>query len=322
MVLRSFKVVILSALVFFIYIPGLPLIPPLVMPHSVTAVSFTLWGAILGPAGWGFTSSTITNPGPDMVVSPGASVTLSLFSADGNPSIFHRFCVDYETTPNFVCEANEPISAQFSSSTTATMFTFIATSTPGTYTYWCTIHGSSMQGKFVVSPVHDVAVTSISTSRNFAYSGVTANPIQVNVTAANVGGQSESFWVAAKANSTLIGNTTLALGAGQNQIVTFSWTTSSFARGNYTLTGQAQVVPGETNTSNNLVTGVNIFRMKFKGDVNGDCRVDIVDLSAVGAAFGSVFGSAAYKANADLNNDDQINIVDLVVVASSFGRLC
>ena len=44
----------------------------------------------------GIFSSTVTNPGPDMLVTEGASVTLSLFSGDG---FAHIFCVDYECTP-------------------------------------------------------------------------------------------------------------------------------------------------------------------------------------------------------------------------------
>ena len=76
MLSRVVRVALLSALLVFIYFPYFPLIPRL-GPHPVVAASssFTLFGSILAPAGWSFTDGTETNPGPDLVVAPGASVT-------------------------------------------------------------------------------------------------------------------------------------------------------------------------------------------------------------------------------------------------------
>src|SRR2546427_6389613 len=132
MIFRALKLMLLAALLLFIYLPGLPLIS-YVVPHPAAAASITLYGRInpLSTAGWGFTASTTKSPGPTLSVLPGAWVTLSLFSADG---LGHTFCVDYEPVPNFICDANEPLSPLFSSSTIPLMFTFTATSTPGNYT--------------------------------------------------------------------------------------------------------------------------------------------------------------------------------------------
>jgi len=58
------------------------------------------------------------------------------------------------------------------------------------------------------------------------------------------------------------------------------------------------------------------------GDVNGDCVVNIVDISLAGAAFGSTSSSPSWNAAADLNNDGVINILDLAIVATNFGRTC
>src|SRR2546427_12981601 len=84
---------LLVALLSLIYIPGLPLIPhpPL---EKVAAASFTLYGKAIG--GWGFTPSTIRNPGPDLVVTTGESFTLSLFFGDSSAAIPTLFCVGYE----------------------------------------------------------------------------------------------------------------------------------------------------------------------------------------------------------------------------------
>jgi cysteine peptidase C11 family protein/pre-peptidase/dockerin type I repeat protein len=51
------------------------------------------------------------------------------------------------------------------------------------------------------------------------------------------------------------------------------------------------------------------------GDINGDRRIDILDLAYVGGHFGS--GDPA----ADLNNDGTVNILDLVMTASNFGKM-
>ncbi len=190
----------------------------------------------------------------------------------------------------------------------------------GTFNYYCSVHPTVMFGTFQVLPLHDAGVSKITVSRNFAYSGVTSNPIQLNVTATNSGAVTDTFYVAAKANSTLIGNQTVTLPAGGTAIVTFNWNTQPLARGIYTLTAQA-TLSGDGNPSNNLVTD-GTFTVKLKGDVNGDCKVDIVDLATVGSTFGKVLGTAGYNPNADLNNDGVINIVDLVVVGGSFGQTC
>jgi len=55
------------------------------------------------------------------------------------------------------------------------------------------------------------------------------------------------------------------------------------------------------------------------GDVNGDGKVDIIDLSTVGSVFGTTRGSANWNVAADLNNDGVIDITDLATVASHFG---
>ena len=60
------------------------------------------------------------------------------------------------------------------------------------------------------------------------------------------------------------------------------------------------------------------FKSKLKGDVSGDCKVDIVDLTRVASAYGKSGGQGGYSAAADLNNDGIINLQDLVLVASNY----
>src|SRR2546428_14165090 len=52
-----------------------------------------------------------------------------------------------------------------------------------------------------LQPLYDVAVYGFAGSRDFAYSGVVANPVNLTVTAVNLGSVSESFTVTFKADS-------------------------------------------------------------------------------------------------------------------------
>lgn len=60
----------------------------------------------------------------------------------------------------------------------------------------------------------------------------------------------------------------------------------------------------------------------LRGEVNGDGKVNIIDLALVGAAFGSDPLSGNWNPDADLNKDNRVNIIDLVIVGANFGRVC
>jgi hypothetical protein len=120
----------------------------------------------------------------------------------------------------------------------------------------------------------------------------------------------------------LLQTQSVTLTAGATQIVQLKWDPGSVPKGNYAVLGWAVPVFGEFVLSNNVATYPLTFIQKFKGDVSGDCKVDIVDLATVGSTFGKVIGQAGYNPAADLNNDGVINIVDLVLVAGSFGQSC
>lgn len=58
------------------------------------------------------------------------------------------------------------------------------------------------------------------------------------------------------------------------------------------------------------------------GDVNCDGIVDIIDLSSMLSAYGSVVGQPTYVTQADFNSDGAIDIVDLAKLLSNFGVPC
>ncbi len=297
----------------------LSLATPRTIPQA-HAAPINLFGRVLTPGGWGFTSSTVANPGPTITTTPGASLSFNLFSGD---SATHQFCVDYEIPADLVCNGNEVPSALFSSPTTAKVFAFTITSIPGNYTYFCTIHQEGMIGTIIVKAPHDVAVSGISSSRNVAFNSITlATPIQVPVTAQNPGNSTETFTVTALVNTTVIGSLVITLAPAATRIVTFNWTSApSLARGSYQLIGNVSKVTGEAYLANNQIIGPAFF-INLRGDVNGDCKVDIVDLATVGSTFGKTAGTTGYNPAADLDNSKVIDIIDLVLVAGTFGHIC
>jgi hypothetical protein len=58
------------------------------------------------------------------------------------------------------------------------------------------------------------------------------------------------------------------------------------------------------------------------GDTNGDCIVNLLDLSIVGKAFHLKPGDPYWDPRADINKDNFINIVDLATVGQNYGNRC
>jgi len=174
----------------------------------------------------------------------------------------------------------------------------------------------------VFQPFHDTAATRLVLSRFTAYQDVIlVQPVMANVTVADFGLSNETFLVSLVANSTIVAQQNVFLTTGLSQLIRFSWFPNITIRANYNVTVQAQQVLGDPNVANNIIAG-GLFNVRMKGDVNGDCRVDIIDLSTIGAKFGLVSTDRSYVSAPDLNNDGTINIIDLVLTAVNFGRSC
>jgi heme/copper-type cytochrome/quinol oxidase subunit 2 len=109
---------------------------------AATTRNVTLYGYYL--QGWGFTSTSISSPGPTIVVEQGDTINLTLISNDG---ITHRFFVSYTNSSS--PSSGEPESQDFSGTSN---YQFVATNTTGTYTYRCLHHPDVMYGYFQVVP--------------------------------------------------------------------------------------------------------------------------------------------------------------------------
>ncbi len=230
--LRHLRIAFLTTVLATVFLVGLPL-PKIAIPPKAAAASFNLWGSVASANGWGFTSST-TNPGPTITVLPGESVTLNLYAQD---SITHAFCVDYEATPDYRCQTpTEPQSPNFSSSTTATTYPFTATTTPGSYTYFCVYHTTLMYGRFIVL-TPDFSISSNPSSLTLQQ-GASATS---TITLSSINSFSGTIMLGASVSPSgvnpSLNQTSVTLASGASHPVTLTVTVpSSAALGTYTVT--------------------------------------------------------------------------------------
>ena len=167
----------------------------------------------------------------------------------------------------------------------------------------------------VVSGVgHDVAITDVIPNKSVVGQGYGCN---ITVATENHGGFTETFDVTAYANTTIIASQAVTLTSGNFTTITFTWNTSGFAKGKYTISAYVWPVPGETDTSDNtFVNGA--VKVAIVGDINGGGHVNILDAILLGNAFDSAPGEPAWSPNADLNGDGYVNILDAIILGNHF----
>jgi hypothetical protein len=141
----------------------------------------------------------------------------------------------------------------------------------------------------------------------------------VTVTAADPGDNPETFNVSAYANTTLFASQNVTLASGDSVDITFTWNTTGFVYGNYTISAYAWPVPGETDITNNNYTDSNVV-VTIPGDLNGDFKVSLTDLVLVAKAYGTTPSEAEWNPNADINNDGKVSLPDLVIMAENYGK--
>jgi parallel beta-helix repeat protein len=172
-----------------------------------------------------------------------------------------------------------------------------------------------------VLPIHFIAVTNVT-----LYKTVVGQDYGVNitVTVADQGTYAETFTVTAYANTNSIISQNVTLSSGTSTNFAFTWNTTDFAYGNYTISAYAWPVPNETSTADNNFTG-GLVAVSIVGDITGpqgwpDGKVTMSDIAIVARAFGSKPGSSNWNPNADINGDGIANMKDIALVARNFGQ--
>jgi len=180
-----------------------------------------------------------------------------------------------------------------------------------------------------ITEAYDVAATGVASPKTVVGQGYFLN---VTMTAVNKGEFTEAVNLTLHANTTTITSQIITLASGDSATINFTWNTTGFAKGNYTISAYAWPVPGETDTAdNNFTDGWIVISMV--GDLTGgtpspwdfvpDGKVDGKDITIVALCFGSAPGCPppyTWNPNSDVNNDAKIDGKDIATVALHFGQ--
>ncbi len=217
------------------------LITPIHETHAATTRTISLVGTFNA---W----NASTNPNPSITVTQGDTLTIKLTSTDTT----HLFFVDVDRngiTPD--CPPGpDPCSNAFTP-TTPTTFTFQVSFAAGTYTYYCSVHPTTMLGSFIVQSAPDYMVSANPSSLSIGQglSGTSA------ITVTSLGGFSGTVGLTAKVSPTgpmaQLSPTSVTLTSGGSQTSQLTVSTSpTTPTGMYSVTVNA--------TSGSLVHTVTI----------------------------------------------------------------
>jgi parallel beta-helix repeat protein len=157
--------------------------------------------------------------------------------------------------------------------------------------------------------------------------------LNISVYMVNYGDSSEILNVTTYVNTLAIAETTnLALASRNSAVLSITWDTAGFAKGNYTISAFAQPILGEVDIADNNLTGGCITVSRI-GDLTGgtsivwdfvpDGKVDGKDVAVVAICFGSASGCQppwVWNPNCDVNNDGKVDGKDIAIVAMRFGQ--
>ena len=112
--------------------------------------------------------------------------------------------------------------------------------------------------------LHDITIQNVFPQKTVVGEGYS---VFVNVAIKNWG-TTETFNVTVYANKTNIETQLVTIASGNSTTVAFTWNTTGFAKGNYTISAVADTVPGETDEADNTGIGGLILISKV-GDLGG-----------------------------------------------------
>jgi len=141
--------------------------------------------------------------------------------------------------------------------------------------------------------------------------------VNVNVTVQNQGHFTETFDVTLYANATVIASRTLTLESGASTTITFTWNTTGFTEGDYSLRATASLVPWEKDMADNTLTN-GIVRVTYMGDFDGDFDVDYDDIIYFVDAYIKYWSGQGRDPVCDFDKDGDIDYDDILTFVSAY----
>jgi len=173
---------------------------------------------------------------------------------------------------------------------------------------------------------HNVAITNLTLSKTIVGQGLTA---KMDVNVSNQGNFTETFNVTVYANTTSIATQTVTIASGNSTTITFTWNTTGFAKGNYTISAYAWPVPDETDTNDNrLIDGTVLVGVPC--DVTGptpgvpDGVCNMRDIGYICNHFGTKPSSPNWNPNCDVTGptkgvpDGKVDMRDIGIACNNF----
>lgn len=164
---------------------------------------------------------------------------------------------------------------------------------------------------------HDIAVITVDPLKTVVGQNYSVN---IQVTLRNYGTSPETINTTIYTNTRALQCETANLESGEIMHLIFTWNTTGFDQGNYTIVAQASPVPGEIETDDNILGAAIPICVTVPGDVDADSDVDIFDIVTIAGAYDTQKGNTRYSAISDLDNDEDVDIFDVVIAASNYGR--
>ena len=167
-------------------------------------------------------------------------------------------------------------------------------------------------------PIPDIAIINIKLSKTIVGQGYS---MFINVTVKNQGYYPETFNVKLCANTTIIDTlANIMLASGNSTIITFTWNTTGWTRGNYTISAVADFVQGEVDIADNTLFADMEVCVTIPGDVDGDFDVDLFDAVKLLKCYGAWKDNPSYDPNCDIDGDGDIDLFDAVILLMHYGQ--
>lgn len=183
------------------------------------------------------------------------------------------------------------------------------------------------------SEIHDIAVTNVAIYSTWIIPGFYE---KINATMENQGTTVETFNVTAYFDNHTIQTLTITdLAPGTNTTLTFIWWVFPYryllfswlhpirlpANRTVTIKVEADIVPGEIDTTDNVYVDGTVTITWMIPDVDGDGKISMKDIGMLARRFGIYQGDPRYDVAYDFNEDGKIDMKDISTGVKCYGKI-